>query len=123
MEHRSINPQLGGYIYPTEKYHDDQPLWLSMPEVPTAAEMGRFQSSEDAKLKVAVPPNQIRSAWRNKNVYLESHYLLLREDAVAPLRAAIDEVRAKPDMLEKESEEHAGLYDNVRMTTDVSIIS
>ena len=110
---QSINPQLRKYLQSTEVSRNGSPIWLTLPEIPTAAEMGRYKFVGEERDSIKVPTNNVESAWPSKEAYLESHYRLLREDAVSPLRAAIDEVRAKPNMAEKDSNEHAGLYDNV----------
>ena len=87
--------------------------WLAMPELPTSAEIGSFKDGKPTILKHEIPANKIDGPWKDKEDYLQSHYELLREDAVAPLREVVEEFHAKPYMMEKDSEEHAGIYENV----------
>jgi len=90
----------------------DQP-WLELPELPMAEEVGGFVGDKPAKLEHVLRPNKIVGPWGSKEEYLRSHYELLREDAVAPLRGAVEEFHAKPNMMEKDSMEHAGIYEKV----------
>jgi hypothetical protein len=87
--------------------------WLELPELPMAEEVGGFVGDKPAKLEHILRPNKIVGPWRSKEEYLRSHYELLREDAVAPLRDAVQEFHAKPNMMEKDSIEHAGIYEQV----------
>lgn len=77
---------------------EDSPPWLSQPEVPASGEVLVLNDDD-----VNIPPNKVNGPWRNKEKYLSSHYSLLREDAVAPLRDAVDEFRKNPDMMEGDS--------------------
>ena len=75
--------------------------WLSRAELPTTAELGGTIHDGPATGDggfLELPTNIIDGPWSSKEEYLRSHYELLREDAVAPLRDAIEEVREKPDM-------------------------
>ena len=96
-----------------------QAEWLSTPIIPTAEEIageaiGATVNIDDVPVKqLVIPVNRIQGPWGSKADYLEAHYKLLREDAVAPLRSAVEEVRAHPDLMERESQEHAAIYDNV----------
>jgi hypothetical protein len=69
--------------------------WLCQPEVPTSAEILLAGDSE-----VVIPANKIDGAWKNKDKYLKAHYNLLREDAVSPLRDAVDLFLRAPEMME-----------------------
>ena len=84
-----------------------------MPEIPTSAEVGLLKDGKPVLDEVPVSANIIEGAWEDKEQYLQSHYELLREDGVAPLRDAVAEVRAKPRMTEVESQEHAAIYESV----------
>ena len=70
--------------------------WLRMPELPTSAEIGSFKDGKPTKLEYEVPANKIDGPWKDKEDYLQSHYELLRENAVAPLREAVEEYHARP---------------------------
>ncbi|MCJ1248088.1 hypothetical protein MMC30_005303 [Trapelia coarctata] len=90
----------------------DQP-WLALPELPTAGEVGSFVGDRPATLEYKLQPNKIDGPWKDKEEYLRSHYELLREDAVAPLRDVVQEFHAKPNMMERDSQEHAAIYEKV----------
>ncbi|KAI9717555.1 MAG: hypothetical protein M1812_004696 [Candelaria pacifica] len=73
--------------------------WLSRREIPTSAELlgtpgGDSVGDQGTPLRF----NRIRGPWQSKEEYLSTHYELLREDAVGPLRIAVDKVRNKPSM-------------------------
>lgn len=93
----------------------DQP-WLALPELPTAEEVGSFVGDRPATLEYALQHNKIDGPWRDKEYYLRSHYELLREDAVAPLRDVVQEFHQKPNMMERDSKEHAAIYEKVICT-------
>ena len=91
--------------------HDDVDLpkghWLNFPDLPTAEEINYTGSS------ISIPANKIRGAWPDKNNYLQSHYELLREDAISPLRAVVAEVKANPNLTENDMRETGGIYEAV----------
>ena len=60
--------------------------WLSYAEIPTSIEI--MYTPPDNR----VPRNITEGAWDSKEEYLSSHYELLREDAVFPLRVAVHQV-------------------------------
>lgn len=69
--------------------------WLQKPELPTADEiLGKDAPGDD----VLLAANKISGPWPSKNEYLETHYNLIREDSVAPLRDAVTMVRNNPHM-------------------------
>ena len=62
-------------------------------------------------------PNRARGAWvEGKDFYLQTQYELFREDALTPLRESVNEVRAHPDLLEKDSILNTRIYDSVSST-------
>lgn len=72
-----------------------QEEWLQTPELPTADEiLGTDAPGDD----VLLAPNQISGPWPSKEEYLKTHYFLIREDSVAPLRDAVTMVRNNPQM-------------------------
>ena len=87
--------------------------WLTLPEIPTSVEVGRLKDGKPTVGEIPVPVNKVDGAWPSKEEYLQSHYELLREDGVASLREAVEEIRAKPELMEKDSQEHAAIYENV----------
>ncbi|MCJ1436993.1 hypothetical protein MMC27_006376 [Xylographa pallens] len=87
--------------------------WLTLPELPTSVEVGRLKNGKPTVGEIPVPVNKVDGPWSSKQEYLQSHYELLREDGVASLREAVEEIRAKPELMEKDSQEHAAIYENV----------
>lgn len=49
--------------------------------------------------------------------YLATHYDLLREDAIRPLRNAVEQVKFTPDAVEDAFNGAIGIYDKVRELT------
>jgi helicase required for RNAi-mediated heterochromatin assembly 1 len=80
--------------------------WLSLTEMPTNSEIGDT-GDED----VALAANKIKGKWKSKEKYLRAHYELLREDAVSPLREAVDTFRQDPDMMDSQS---VSIYEKAR---------
>ncbi|KAI9737771.1 MAG: hypothetical protein M1834_009139 [Cirrosporium novae-zelandiae] len=70
--------------------------WLFQREIPTAQEINNPEE------EIVIPENKVKGAWESKEAYLEAHYELLREDAIASLRTAVDQVREKPQMNDSE---------------------
>lgn len=71
--------------------------WLCQPEVPTRAEIILAGDGD-----VVLPANIIDGAWKSKTKYLKAHYSLLRDDAVSPLRDAVELFLQTPDMMESD---------------------
>lgn len=67
--------------------------WLLKPEIPTAEEI-----LDDEEQPVQLSENRLNRPWPNRKKYLETHYELLREDAISPLREAVHHFRNTPDM-------------------------
>ena len=103
-----------------EKQSDDKCSWLSRSEVPTAEELFRPGPEVDPSYyennnTPVLQPNIIDGPWQDKEEYLSSHFELLRENALRPLREAIHQIQQMPyaeesDFLGKT----IGLYQNVR---------
>lgn len=83
--------------------------WITLPEVPTAKEIMPKEPDKyvqevwdeyknDPVYDPKLPINIIDGAWPSTKAYQETHYRLLREDAVAPLRNAVAKVRQNPGM-------------------------
>jgi len=89
--------------------------WLCQPEVPTSAEI--LPAGDD---DVVLPANKIDGPWKSKDKYLKAHYNLLREDAVGPLRDAVDTFRQNPDMMES-GHEGVSIYEKVNWPWEVNI--
>ncbi|MCJ1383921.1 hypothetical protein MMC17_007035 [Xylographa soralifera] len=100
------------YFDKASNTHTDQ-SWLTLPELPTSVEIGRLENGKPTVGEIPIPVNKVDGPWSSKLEYLQSHYELLREDGVASLREAVEEIRAKPELMEKDSQEHAAIYENV----------
>ncbi|KAI9755693.1 MAG: hypothetical protein M4579_004191 [Chaenotheca gracillima] len=106
--------------------------WRSLPEMPAASEIFRpkvgsargTSGGNDTDIEstnggvtepemLELPANRIDGSWRDKEEYLGSHYALLREDVISPLRDAVTEVQANPSMTESNS---ICIYENVCIT-------
>ena len=92
---------------------EDSPPWISKREIPSSLEIRGEDENADKEEAIEVPVNRVHAPWESKENYLESHYQLLREDAISPLRNAVAEVRETPGMSEKTSVEDAAIYNKV----------
>lgn len=96
--------------------------WLARREIPTSAELLGKNDDDDADNgngddELEVPVNVIQGPWPCKEDYLSAHYELLREDAVGPLRDAIAEVEAVPNMMDNQG---ICIYENVSSSSSPS---
>jgi helicase required for RNAi-mediated heterochromatin assembly 1 len=82
--------------------------WLRQPEFPASAEILIAGEGD-----VSIPANKINGAWKSKERYLKAHYNLLREDAVSPLRDAVEHFRQTPDMMENDNNRVVWIYEKV----------
>lgn len=89
----------------------DPTSWLGRPEIPSPKELNGDE--DDAEAEIEIPVNNISAPWQSIPEYLGGHYRLLREDAVAPLRNVISELRAETGIMEKDSQENASIYEKV----------
>lgn len=69
--------------------------WRGLPEVPTNDEISMTADDE-----VSLPPNKPRGKFKSRDKYLKTQYSLQREDAVSPLRDAVDRFRKDPGMMD-----------------------
>ncbi|KAF2104557.1 hypothetical protein NA57DRAFT_63019 [Rhizodiscina lignyota] len=91
------------------KLEDDPDKWSGLPEVPSSAEV------TGEKPDNGVPRNIIEEPWESKEAYLSSHYDLIREDTVFPLRVAVHQLRDAPTSKEDYFSGSVGVYDRVRI--------
>lgn len=101
------NPAIKKYFSQAEQSADEGD-WLSRPEIPSSEEIIGAESSDDDCVELA--PNKVTGPWLSKDLYLKSHYELLREDAVAPLRDAVAYVREDPQMMDSQT---VAIYEKV----------
>lgn len=92
---------------------DSSPSWLSKREIPSSLEIRGEDENAQTGEDIEIPVNRVHAPWDSKEMYLEHHYRLLREDAISPLRDAVAEVRVAPYMYEADSVEDAAIYDKV----------
>lgn len=86
--------------------------WTGYRDIPSAEEI--FDSgNRNLKEDVLVPDNTVVGPYESREDYLERHYALLREDAVAPLRSVVSEVQEYPLLEERESDTNANIYEKV----------
>src|SRR5579871_3538843 len=76
--------------------------WLSRPEIPTSDEIRDIQEAWVPRVDGAIilNGNKITGAWNSQEEYLRTHYELFREEAVRPLREAVNFLRQCPDYQE-----------------------
>jgi helicase required for RNAi-mediated heterochromatin assembly 1 len=99
--------------------------WLDKPEIPLPSEVLRKEPSLSSselqpliQVDESIRPHKVEGAYEDNEDYLRTKYELLREDAVRPLREAIDEVRADPFKDEAEyNNQSIGIYDPVYITS------
>ena len=95
---------------------DHASSWLGKREIPSSAEiMGIIldDGNGSGENEIGLEVNRIDGPWASEEKYLEVHYELAREDAVAPLRDAVAEVKNEPDLTEQDSTHKAGIYEKV----------
>ena len=93
--------------------------WTSLRDIPTSSEVfdeGRTEHCTPLELT----ENTVVGPYISKEEYLESHYRLLREDAVSPLRDVVSEIQYYPQLLEKDSDNGAYIYEKVPRTVCIS---
>lgn len=89
----------------------DPTSWLAKPEIPSPKELN--EDEDDPEAEIEIPVNNIDGPWQSVTEYLSGHYRLLREDAVAPLRNVVSELRAETHIMETDSQENASIYEKV----------
>ncbi|PYH98676.1 DEAD box helicase [Aspergillus ellipticus CBS 707.79] len=107
-----VNEDIKAYF--VRKCPEDSERWLLRPEIPSPEEiMGVHDPTVDPDEYVDLMPNQIKGPWVSKDEYLKTHYELLREDSIAPLRDAVAYVRENPQMMDSKA---VSIYDKVHIT-------
>ncbi len=71
-----------------------------MPEIPTPIELNPDWNDQEqvAKIKSRLLHNTVERPWGNKDIYLETHYRLQREESITMLRYSIRKFRQDPFM-------------------------
>ena len=104
-----VNQSIREYVRGAGKLGDPS-HWLGFREVPVAKEVWN-EAREGHEEPVEIEENLVVGPYPSRDDYLERHYRLLREDAIAPLRDAISEVQVCPYLMEKDSREGASIYE------------
>lgn len=98
-----INGDIWKYCQDVTKPVPKAGSWINKPETPTAIEL--FAGSDPKGFAVGetiidldeeLRPNRVEGSYESKDEYLGTQYDLLREDAIRPLRQAVEEVRKDP---------------------------
>lgn len=93
--------------------------WLCKAEVPTTEEI-----LDDEEEPLQLPENRLDKPWPNRRRYLETHYELLREDAISPLRDAVAQFKSNPSMDDDDQVavyEKASCSDATQPTTNTNL--
>ncbi len=101
----------------TRRVPQSDQAWVHESDVPTSDEVGNTKDGVSLGPEVEIAANREIGSWDSKDEYLETHFHLLRQDTLGPLRAAVEELRAAPFMTEKGSEENANIYESVRRSS------
>lgn len=112
------------HIYREYEASEDIESWRKLPEIPAAEEivggLGKNDKSDYSdddcledieKNQPDLPVNVIDGPWQNVESYVGTHYKLLREDAIAPLRKAVALFKAQPMMPDNDD---VSIYTHVR---------
>ena len=108
----TLNSSIRNYAKTAEQ-PVDLSHWTSFRDIPSSNEVfdeGRLEHGTTLELA----ENTVVGPYLSKEEYLESHYRLLREDAVAPLRDVVSEIQLYPQLMEKDSDNGAYIYEKVR---------
>ncbi|KAI0542816.1 P-loop containing nucleoside triphosphate hydrolase protein [Xylaria digitata] len=77
------------------------PEWQTYPEIPTARDLNPdWDSQEDLNRINSLLPNNWEHPFPDKNTYIETHYRLQREEAIALLRFSVKKYREDPNMVD-----------------------
>ena len=106
------------YIHDAKKPVGSAGPWIDQPEIPTSAEIMSFPTGftqDPSALDSKVRPNKVEGAYDTNEEYLGTQYELLREDALRPLRRAVEAVWKSPELDEFEypPERGVGIYEPV----------
>lgn len=97
-----LNSKISTYSFENESTDHLEGAWRKRPDVPTIEELLREV--------IDLPTNIIDGAFESVNDYLETHYELLREDAFACLRGAVQLMKENPSTNDTHD---VSIYENV----------
>jgi helicase required for RNAi-mediated heterochromatin assembly 1 len=106
-----VNPDIRAYFQQQDKIRrqSEAEPWLQQPEFPANDEVGLL----DREQIVQFAPNKLRGKWKSTARYLKAHFELLREDAISPLRDAVDSFKDDPHMFDNQN---LSIYEKVHFT-------
>jgi hypothetical protein len=107
-----VNEDIRSYFYVEDDESAESEPWTTKPSVPTPEEIMGVDILDDGEDSIQLAANIVVGPWRSKDAYLRTHYELLREDAVAPLRDAVAYIRDDPQMMDSGS---VAIYEKVRL--------
>ncbi|KAL8665126.1 MAG: hypothetical protein Q9202_002526 [Teloschistes flavicans] len=102
----TLNTRIRNYVKDTGT-SSDEPAFVKEREIPTSDEI--LPPLDGGSFMIQI--NRVADRWESKEQYLSDHYAILREDGVSPLRAAVEELRLHPHILEKDSKDNAQIYE------------
>lgn len=104
-----LNPHVAEYVHKQDAIYDsnDKDDWHSTPEIPLSSEICVEEGNT-----ITLPPNKIDRPWTKNERYLKTHYKLLREDATASLREAVDKFKKDPLRMD---DNDIRIYEQVRV--------
>jgi helicase required for RNAi-mediated heterochromatin assembly 1 len=92
--------------------------WINKPETPGPLEILPSETPDLFSPNEDLRPHRATGAYESKEEYLATKYELLREDAIRPLREAVQEVRKSPYKDESEYDNKSiGIYEPVYITS------
>lgn len=115
------NGDIWEYFQDAQKPVTNAGSWIHKPEVPTSAEIlpncqvGFVTGEQMIDFEEELRPNRVEGAYESNEEYLSTQYELLREDAIRPLRQAVEEVRKDPwrDECDYPQSSGIGIYEPV----------
>ncbi|KAJ5795127.1 hypothetical protein N7457_001726 [Penicillium paradoxum] len=107
---KPVNSEIRQYFDPELPMYGPWSLWQIKSELPSTKEILGTENTEDS---IQLTPNCIDGPWKSKEDYMKSHYELLREDSVSPLRRAVGKLRDDPHMKDTKD---ISIYEKVFIT-------
>jgi helicase required for RNAi-mediated heterochromatin assembly 1 len=127
-----INNDIWKYCQDASKPVAKAGSWIDKPEIPTSIELlpnipTSFTEGEqiiDFDEDVELRPNRVEGDYKSNEEYLGTQYDLLREDAIRPLRQAIEQVRKDPWREESDYPPSSGIgiYEPVSRRSTLSVV-
>ena len=96
----ALNKDISRYVHQQEESRANAPdsHWTKAPEVPDNEEVALMDDEA-----VVLAANKVKGKWKSKDKYLKAHFELFREDAISPLRNAVDKFKRDPDMMDNQN--------------------